>query len=217
MGSLACLWVCLLRLQSEENMILDAGCGNRVMWIQKNSDKVIHLDIEKELQVKPTIYATNLCLPFPDKSFSTIFFDPPFKWNCDDHQFFSFPNREKLWEMYPDIRHDTYPPSYYGIERYKTRSELVAYIYRAAKELKRILEDEGCLWVRWCTMTSMDHNNLLSIFSSEWERMLEHEITFAGRSTGETKSFWFMLMKKPLEYEQTDLLTLSSENRGKDK
>jgi hypothetical protein len=139
-------------------------------------------------------------------AFDTIFFDPPFKWNCGDHPFFSFPNTKALYDYYPNISKRPIT-SYYGIERYKTRSELVSYIYRAEKELRRVLKDDGALWVRWCTMTKMDHNNLLTIFK-DWSQMITHEIGSSKRNTGETKSFWFMLMKKPLQYIQPDLFML---------
>lgn len=189
-------------------MILDAGCGNRCMWLLKENENVLHIDIEKALQHKPDMFASNTALPFKDECFNTIFFDPPFKWNCHDHPFFSFPNLEMLYNYYPNISKRS-TVSYYGIERYKTRSELAAYIYRAERELRRIIKPDGCLWVRWCTMTDMDHNNLLNIFA-DWHHMATHEIGSAKRVTGETKSFWFMLMKKPIKYQQPDLFTAAA-------
>jgi hypothetical protein len=190
-------------------MILDAGCGNRIMWEQKNNPDIIFIDIEKELQRKPNIFASNIALPFTNEMFDSVFFDPPFKWNCDDHQFFSFPNREKLHKMYPDIRPDTCPPSYYGIDRYKTRSELVNYIYRAEKELYRILKPDGMLWVRWCEMVNMTHHQVLAIFQN-WRICLTHEIGSSKRVTGETNSYWFMLMKNLINYQQPELLKVAS-------
>ncbi len=94
-----------------------------------------------------------------------------------------------------------------GIDRYKSRSELVSYMYRAEKELYRVLKSDGCLWMRWCTMTSMDENNALSVFSN-WTEMLKHEIGSSVRHTGKTKSFWFMLMKKPLQFVEPELFAV---------
>jgi SAM-dependent methyltransferase len=187
-------------------MILDAGCGNRCMWLpgNKNNENIIYSDIEKQLHQKPNLYASNTDLPFKTESFDTVFFDPPFKWNCDDHPFFSYPNLELRHKDYPNYNRN-YVPSYYGIERYKSRSELVGYLYRAEKELYRILKPDGCLWMRWCNMTSMDHHNVLNIFVN-WNQMLIHEMGSARRNTGETNSYWFMLMKKPLMFQQPELL-----------
>jgi len=187
-------------------MILDAGCGNRCMWQIKDSENIIYIDIERQLQNKPNLFASNTALPFKNNSVDTIFFDPPFKWNCDDHPFFSFPNGNLRNEKYPQMAQNDnrLVTQYYGIERYKTRSELAAYLYRAEKELYRVLKPDGCLWLRWCTMTAMDHNNALGIFTN-WQQMMQHEIGSAKRYTGETASYWFMLMKKPLQYDQKTL------------
>lgn len=184
------------------------------MWSEKSHEYVIHSDIERELQNKPDVFASNTNLPFKDNIFSTVFFDPPFKWNCDDHPFFSFPNTEALYDYYPDISKRTIT-SYYGIERYKSRGQLVSYIYQAKKEIRRVLKDDGVLWVRWCTMTNMTHTNLLSIFADGWTEMTRHEISNSKRNTGTTMSFWFMLMKKPLDFLQADLMTVGGKQSGK--
>jgi hypothetical protein len=187
-------------------MILDAGCGNRCMWQIKNSDNIIYIDVEKQLQRKPKIFASNINLPFHNESFDTVFFDPPFSWGNNTHPFFSFPNGNLRNQMYPEMaKNDNRTiTQYYGIERYKNRSELTAYLFRAEKELYRILKPDGCLWLRWCNMNTMDHNNVLNIFPN-WSQMLTHEIGSAKRYTGETSSYWFMLMKKPLNYDQKTL------------
>lgn len=186
-------------------MILDAGSGNRCMWLLKTNESIIHIDIEKALQNKPDLFASNTNLPFKTNAFDTIFFDPPFAWNTPTHPFFSYPNYELMHQKYPN-RDRNGIQSYYGIERYKTRTELAAYLYRAEKELRRVLKPDGCLWLRWCTMTEMDHNNVLGIFA-DWHEMLRHEMGSAKRNTGETSSYWFMLMKKPIKYQQPDLFT----------
>jgi hypothetical protein len=198
-------------------MILDAGCGNRAMWLQKNHEQILHIDIEKHLQRKPDLFASNTNLPFPNECFQTVFFDPPFCWNNSTHPLFSFPNREKLWKKYPNIREDSYPPQYYGIERYKTRSQLVKYLYVAQKELYRVLKPDGCLWLRWCNMASMTHHHVLGIFEN-WTQMLFHEIGSSKRNTGgKTESFWFMLMKKPLDYIQCELSSELLANKEENK
>jgi hypothetical protein len=187
-------------------MILDAGCGNRAMWQEKNNPDIVFIDIEKNLSNKPILFASNTALPFVSETFDTVFFDPPFKWNCDDHPFFSFPNVQMRNAMYPDIKDNRKVTGYYGIERYKTRTELVSYIYRAEKELRRVLKTDGILWVRWCNMTSMTENHLLGIFN-DWRKCLTHEVNSSKQTTSDIGSFWFMLMKKPLQYNQPELFS----------
>jgi hypothetical protein len=190
-------------------MILDAGCGNRCMWHEKSAGEILYIDIEKRLSIKPNLFASNTHLPFKDEIFDTIFFDPPFKWNCDDHPFWSFPNVKLRNEMYPEIKDNRKATVYYGIERYKSRSELVAYIYKAEIEIRRVLKKDGVLWLRWCLMTNMDHNNVLAIFSL-WKQLLTHEIGSAKRTSGSTKSFWFMLMKKPVPTPEPETIIMEA-------
>lgn len=61
-------------------MILDATAGNRTIYTYRQSENIIFVDIEKQLWVKPTLYADSRQLPFKDKAFSTIIFDPPHDW-----------------------------------------------------------------------------------------------------------------------------------------
>jgi len=61
-------------------MILDAGCGNRTMWKTKECEKIVYMDIERELEVKPSMFGSNKYAPFKDESFTHIFFDPPHGW-----------------------------------------------------------------------------------------------------------------------------------------
>ena len=74
------------------------------MWQEKDNPDIIFLDVEKQLARKPILFADNRFLPFKNGSFDTVFFDPPFKWNCDDHPFFSFPNVQMRNAMYPEIK-----------------------------------------------------------------------------------------------------------------
>jgi hypothetical protein len=182
-------------------MILDAGCGNRCMWQTKDNPDIIFIDVEKQLEHKPNLFASNTNLPFKTETFDTLFFDPPFKWNCDDHPFWSFPNTTLQKAMYPNMNDNRKAPVYYGIERYPNRSALVAYIYKAEKEIYRVLKNDGILWVRWCEMVNMTHNQVLAIFQN-WHLCLTHEINSSKQTSSEIGSWWFMLMKKPLNYNQ---------------
>lgn len=183
-------------------MILDAGCGNRAMWEEKTVDGIIYLDVQKQLQRKPTIFADNRNLPFCSNIFDTVFFDPPHAWGMDNHVFFSFPNTKLQREKYPEYKKKSIP-SYYGVEIYRTRSQLVAYLYRAEKELRRVLKKDGILWFRWTNLDRMDERQALNIFCN-WLVCTRHEINNVMQRS-ETKSFWFMMMQKPMEFIQMEL------------
>ena len=60
-------------------MILDATAGNRMMWAHtgKKSDYVVFMDKERNLAIPPDVIATWQHLPFRDKVFDCVIFDPP--------------------------------------------------------------------------------------------------------------------------------------------
>lgn len=66
--------------------ILDACCGSKMFWFDKQNPSVLFVD-NRELDitasdgrlfsVKPDILCDFTALPFPDKSFKHVVFDPP--------------------------------------------------------------------------------------------------------------------------------------------
>jgi hypothetical protein len=177
-------------------MILDAGCANRCMWRYKNNPNIIFLDRQKKLERKPDIYASNTNLPFKNDTFDTVFYDPPHAWNIPTHPFYSYPNNTELHAKYPDMKQRGFAPSYYGIELYKTREELVKYIYEAEKELYRVLKSDGVMWLRWSNLKTMSEKQALNLFP-RWVTCTVHEIRSSHETLSSMGSFWFMLMKKP--------------------
>lgn len=66
--------------------ILDACCGSRMFWFDKQNSDVVFNDIRNEnhilcdgrtLNIHPDIQADFTNLPFPDDSFYLVVFDPP--------------------------------------------------------------------------------------------------------------------------------------------
>ena len=60
-------------------MILDATAGNRMMWAHTNkkNDYVVFMDNESNLAIPPDVLAVWQYLPFRDKVFDCVIFDPP--------------------------------------------------------------------------------------------------------------------------------------------
>ena len=75
-------------------MILDATAGNRTMWQTKQADGIIYIDMEKRLEVKPTIFCSNEQTPFRDNTFDNIFYDSPHTYGVYNRSF-AQPN----WEL----------------------------------------------------------------------------------------------------------------------
>jgi hypothetical protein len=71
---------------TEEKIILDACCGSRMFWGNKNNPLVLFQDIRKEehilcdgrvLKINPDCIADFRCMPHADNSFHFVVFDPP--------------------------------------------------------------------------------------------------------------------------------------------
>lgn len=71
----------------DENIkILDACCGSRMFWFNKQESHTTYMDIRKETfelcdgrktEIKPDVVADCRHCPFPDDTFNLIIFDPP--------------------------------------------------------------------------------------------------------------------------------------------
>jgi len=76
-----------------EKFILDACCGGRHFWIDKNQENTVFMDIRSEekgtisLQpnwsVEPDVIASYLDMPFEDQSFNLVIWDIPHKIKKD--------------------------------------------------------------------------------------------------------------------------------------
>ena len=60
--------------------ILDATASNRSIWRTKESNKIIWIDIEPELEINPDLILDCTQTGFPDNSIMMLIFDPPHWW-----------------------------------------------------------------------------------------------------------------------------------------
>jgi len=180
-------------------MILDATAGNRTMWINKESDNIIYIDMETQLERPPNIFCKNDITPFRDKTFDTIFYDPPHSWGNIGH-YHTYPRRTK---EYFEKWHDTAIPRYYGWDKYKSATELVLHIVKAQEEFGRILKDEGLLWLKWNEM-SISLYRILSLLNS-WQLLLKLYITDPSQTAGKHKTYWLCMEKHKEKGSQLSL------------
>ena len=171
-------------------MILDATAGNRRFW-RNYSDNIIYIDIQKKLEKKPTMFADNRKLPFQDKTFHTIIYDPPHTWDFSSI-FFGFPDKESWIKNHPNDNRQY--PTYYGMDIYKSKTSLISSIYKAQKELSRVIVDDGVLWLNWSELT-ISLNKIIVLFS-EWDEYIRLRITSQHQTLSNTNNWWVCFMKK---------------------
>jgi len=181
------------------SMILDATAGNRTMWAHKNSDNIIYIDVEKKLEVPPTIFASCESTPFPDNFFDAIFYDPPHNWGGGVH-YFSFPSKHERKEVFPNAGGI---PTYYGWDKYKSRHALIRHIYNAQQEFRRVLKPDGLLFFKWNEMR-VDIYRILSIFH-DWYELMRLYIQDPSHTAGEHQTYWIILTQKHERIAQQSL------------
>lgn len=171
--------------------ILDATAGNRSIWRTKADPRILFIDIEPELEVPPDMVLDCTATGFSDKSFHTIIFDPPHGVNYQKWiGIMTSPNRSRFPPHWKNKQ-----PSYYGLDKFKTRVGLQEFIIASIREFRRVLQDDGCLWIKWGERT-ISIGEVVSIIKREgYQEMLR--IPVKGPKTpshGET--YWVMFMKK---------------------
>jgi len=113
--------------------ILDACCGSRMFWFDKNNQSTVFMDNRtledtlcdgRKLEVKPDIVADFRNIPFADNSFKLVVFDPPHLIRAG----------EKSWLA-----------KKYGV----LPTEWQEYIKSGFLECLRVLETNGTLIFKW--------------------------------------------------------------------
>ena len=117
--------------------VLDVTCGGRMMWDQKDYPHAVYLDkrirepgfmgVRPGFSVEPDIQADYTKLPFSDRSFALIVFDPPHmvRKTEDENSF--------LVMKYGTLKKDTWEDS----------------VREGFKECWRVLKPSGTLIVKW--------------------------------------------------------------------
>jgi len=184
-------------------MILDATCGNRVMWKEKQVHHVVYMDKEKELRIKPTIVADLRKAPFRDKSFQAIFFDPPYYWGSDN-LWYLIPDAKTYYEKFGEKRQ---APRYYGVDKFASRSSLISAIYYTLKEFHRVLQPNGLLWLKWCEV-KISLDKIFCLFLNFTE-MLRLVIGDPLQTHSDCQTYWIcFLPNKPAKPTLESYLTI---------
>lgn len=114
--------------------ILDVACGSKMFWFDKNNPNTVFCDKRivprheyyknRYIEIKPDIIADFTDLPFKDKQFKLVVFDPPHLTKAGDTSWIAL-KYGKLDDNWPKMLHDGF------------------------WECMRVLDDYGTLIFKW--------------------------------------------------------------------
>lgn len=159
---------------TERKLILDACCGGRMFWFDKENPFAVFCDNReyvgmlcdgRAFEVKPDIVADFMDLPFQDKAFKLVIFDPPHLKTAG----------ESGWQVIK-----------YG----KLPDDWGSFIRKGFDECLRVLDDYGTLIFKW---------NEQDISVKQIIRAIGREPLFGHKSGRLNKTHWLCFMKIPEE------------------
>lgn len=156
-----------------EKKILDACCGSRMFWFNKENPDVLFMDKRSEIltakdrdktrtiEVKPDLVADFTNMPFDDETFNMVVFDPPHLKTLGKTSWMA----KKYWKLDDDWKQ---------------------VISKGFDECMRVLKKDGTLVFKW-SETEISVKDVLSI--------IPYKPLF-GHTTGrQSKTIWMCFMK----------------------
>ncbi|MBR0090599.1 MAG: class I SAM-dependent methyltransferase [Lachnospiraceae bacterium] len=170
-----------------EKYILDATCGSRGIWFEKNHPNALYMDCRKEYQtsiwksgdgkservlnVEPDVIASFTSMPFENESFYLVVFDPPHLIHVGDNAWLK-KKYGRLPEEWPQMIHDGF------------------------NECMRVLKPYGTLIFKWSEV---------QVSTRDVINAIGKEPLFGHRSGKAMNTHWLCYMKIPHNYEQMSL------------
>lgn len=130
--------------------ILDVCCGPKMMWFNKNHSDAVFMYIRKEsftacdgrkIKVDPDILGDFRDIPFPDKSFKLVVFDPPHLNKLGKNSW----TAQKYGKLFPTWETD---------------------LKQGFDECMRVLEEDGILIFKWNEF-QIPVSKIIEIFGEE--------------------------------------------------
>ncbi|MCM5682911.1 class I SAM-dependent methyltransferase [Schlegelella sp. S2-27] len=151
--------------------VLDPCCGSRMMWFDREDQRVLFGDIRSEqhtlcdgraLNITPELAMDFRAMPFPDGSFRLVVFDPPHLRFCGPQGWLG----KKYGILSPDWKED---------------------LRRGFSECFRVLANEGVLIFKWAE-TQIKVKEILAL--TEQRPLFGHQ---SGKRSG---THWITFMKE---------------------
>jgi len=148
--------------------ILDACCGSRMFWFDKNHPNAVYMDNReletilcdgRALNIKPDIVADFRNIPFPDNTFHLVVFDPPHLIQAGENSWLA----AKYGKLNPENWQET--------------------IRGGFRECMRVLKPHGTLVFKW---------NETQVKTSEVLKAIDETPLFGNRRA---RTHWMVFMK----------------------
>ncbi|OTN83707.1 methyltransferase [Enterococcus sp. 7E2_DIV0204] len=151
--------------------ILDACCGSRMFWYDKQNKDVLYMDNRqlddtlcdgRSLKVEPDVEADFRNMPFPDNTFYHVVFDPPHLLKAGENSW--------LAKKYGKLNERTWK----------------ADISQGFDECMRVLKPNGTLVFKW----NEDQIKLAEIL-----KVIDHDPLYGNKRA---KTHWIVFMKEAI-------------------
>lgn len=162
----------------KNKLILDACCGSKMMWFEKNHPSVLFADIRSEehtlcdgrkLVINPDVKMDFRSIPYPDNTFKLVVFDPPHLKRAGKNGWMAKKYGVLSWDWQADI-------------------------HQGFNECMRVLDTHGILVFKW-NETQVKLNDVLECIGVK--------PLFGHTSGRQAKTIWMTFMKlnntQPLE------------------
>ena len=163
-----------MNLDSKSNkFILDACCGNKMFWFQKDHPNVLYNDLRqideilcdgRKLKINPEERFDFRKIPYSNNRFKLIIFDPP---------------------HFKSLGKTSWMAKKYGVLNKKTWQEDLSIGF---KECWRVLDDYGVLIFKW---------NEMQVKTKDILELLPIEPLFGNKQGTKLKTIWLCFMKIP--------------------
>lgn len=176
--------------------ILDACCGGRMFYYDKNDERVLFQDIRnfsthlcdgRVFEVKPDVQADFADMPYGDEMFSMVVFDPP-------HLVRTGKIKSKSDDRYGTLSYKAKPTGYQQIKYGSLYSDWKDMLAKGFSECFRVLKKGGFLIFKW---------NETDIKVSEILKLTTEKPVFGHLSGKRSNTHWICFMKGGYTNENT--------------
>lgn len=171
--------------------ILDACCGGKMFYFDKNDPRVLFQDIRKvsttlcdgrPFEVNPDVVGDFTSMEFPDNTFNMVVFDPP--------HLLRNTGKSKFADIYGSLNPKAKPTGWqqtkYGALPYQDWHEVLA---KGFSECFRVLKQGGFLIFKW---------NETDIPVSEVLKLTDQKPIFGHKSGKRSNTHWICFMKESI-------------------